>query len=238
MQAPQISSLTPRKNTHTLMNELIQGDQSLMLFFNFNGGSYLDSFWYTFSQKYTWVLSYLCILIIFVKDCHLPQGGYDWRRLCFLVISTILVIALADQISSGIIKPLCERLRPSHRMGVREFLHCVNNYRGGRFGFVSSHAANSVALAFWVGHLCRNCFCSITLIAWALITCYSRIYLGVHYPGDIIGGLLIGLLAVWLVHISSRRWFTNLYRPIRRNSNLIPIAFIITSVTLLLLPCF
>ena len=78
-------------------------------------------------------------------------------------------------------------------------VHIVNGYRGGMYGFVSSHAANFFAIATLVSFIMRHRLVVIALYGWGLAQCYSRMYLGVHYPGDILGGIIVGVLAGWLV---------------------------------------
>ena len=120
-----------------------------------------------------------------------------------------LAVGLADYISSGLIKPLVCRLRPTHEPAIMDTLHLVNNYRGGWFGFVSSHAANTLA--------CALLFCLVWrkpaaywLMLWVALNCYSRMYLGVHYLGDILGGLAVGCLTAGLAYLLwkyvERRW--------------------------------
>jgi undecaprenyl-diphosphatase len=129
---------------------------------------------------------------------------YRYRKTCWLpLLGIALVILLSDQVASGLIKPLAERLRPSHEPTLSGMVHIVNDYTGGKYGFVSSHASNMFGLAFFMLFLVRRKWFSITIIIWASLISYSRIYLGVHYPGDVIGGAIVGsmsaVLAYWLV---------------------------------------
>jgi undecaprenyl-diphosphatase len=111
----------------------------------------------------------------------------------------VLVILVADQLSSGLIKHLVERLRPTREPALGDLIHTVNGYRGGMYGFVSSHAANSFAAITLISLIMRQRLVFFPLLVWALMQCYSRVYLGVHYPGDILGGIVVGVLAGWLV---------------------------------------
>ena len=122
------------------------------------------------------------------------------RRHALLVLAMVaLAVLLADQVSSGLIKHLVERLRPTHDPSLENAVHIVNGYRGGMYGFVSSHAANFFAIATLVSFIMRHRLVVIALYGWGLAQCYSRMYLGVHYPGDILGGIIVGVLAGWLV---------------------------------------
>lgn len=196
-----------------MLETLNQYDHSLMLWLNYDGGAFLDAFWYAVSYKFSWVPLYVAILWVFVSHARhrsltMPSDGPSRstaRILIGLLITTALIIVAADQLSSGLIKPLVQRPRPSHEPGLEALLHYVGDYRGGRYGFVSSHAANTAALALWLCLLFRQRALWCAMAAFYVANCYSRIYLGVHYPGDIICGTLIGLLAAFVGYTVFRR---------------------------------
>ena len=161
-----------------------------------------DAFWWLLTAKWSSALLLLALLWILL---------HQNRRHALLVLAMlVLSVVLADQVSSGLIKHLVERLRPTHDPSLESMVHVINGYRGGLYGFVSSHAANSCALAMFVSLVMRHRLVTISMFTWTLLQCYSRMYLGVHYPGDIIGGLVVGLLAGWLVwqlmRWIERRW--------------------------------
>lgn len=206
-----------------MIDLLNQYDHSLMLWLNYDGGTLLDAFWYAVSYKFSWVPLYLAVLCVLVRlgkaqaagisprameqtasATHL--AGHPWRNVLWLVLTTALVILLSDQISSGLIKPLVQRPRPSHEPLLMEQLHYVNGYHGGPFGFVSSHAANTLALAVWLSLLLRQRSLWCALVVFYVANSYSRIYLGVHYPGDILCGSFIGALCGWLGYILYNRY--------------------------------
>lgn len=198
---------------------LNQYDQTLMLWLNYDGGTLLDAFWYAVSYKFSWVPLYVAILIVLVQYARrnpFPSSSptsFTSRHLhsLVLILITALIIVAADQLSSGVIKPLVQRPRPSHEPGLMEMLHYVGDYRGGRYGFVSSHAANTIALAVWVSLLFRNRVLWCAMITFYLVNCYSRIYLGVHYPGDILCGSIIGALCGWLGY-TLYNWVSRRYK--------------------------
>ena len=111
-----------------------------------------------------------------------------------------LAIGLSDFVASSVFKPMVERLRPSHVPELEGVLHIVNGYRGGQFGFMSSHAANSFALATFFALCMRSRSLSTVLFIWATLNAYSRIYLGVHYPGDVICGAALGSFSAYLAY--------------------------------------
>ena len=132
------------------------------------------------------------------------------RHAVLVLIMLVLAVTLADLLSSGLIKHLVERLRPTHDPSLGNAVHVVNGYRGGMYGFVSSHAANFFAVATFLSLLVRHRLVTCSLFAWAVLQCYSRVYLGVHYPGDILGGIVVGVLVGFVVSCLmrwiQRRW--------------------------------
>ena len=181
-------------------------DRQLMLMLNYDGGVVLDQFWYWFSAKWTWVPMYVVILACMVRHdyqtCHTERtsGKYTWLTLYLLqIICVALVITAADQIASHLIKPMVCRLRPAQDPLLMEFIHIVNGDRGYKYGFVSSHASNTWALTVYLAYIFRNRYVNLYMAVWATLTCYSRIYLGVHYPGDILGGTIVGIASSYLI---------------------------------------
>lgn len=168
------------------MEELIFLDKEITLFFNGINNSFFDSFFYLATSKIVWIPLYLALLwMIFRK-----QGG----RGLMTVIVVALVVLIADQISSGLMKPLFERLRPTHDDVMQYLVHTVNGYKGGLYGFASSHAANCFAIAAFFTLVIRRWSIGLTLTIWALVNAYGRVYQGVHFVGDILVGALIGIV--------------------------------------------
>jgi undecaprenyl-diphosphatase len=162
-----------------------------------------DTFWWMVSAKWSSLLLVLALVWVLMHQ--------NRRHVLLVLAMLVLAFLLADQVSSGLIKHLVERLRPTHEPSLGDAVHIVNGYRGGMYGFVSSHAANSFAAAMFISLLMRHRMVTISLFTWAALQCYSRVYLGVHYPGDILGGLAVGLLAGWLVWLVMR-WIQHRWR--------------------------
>lgn len=179
-------------------------DTEVLLAINGLHGTFQDAFWWLISAKWASVLLVLAFIWVLLHQ--------NRRHALLTLAMLVLAFVLADQISSGLIKHMVERLRPSQDPSLDNMIHIVNNYRGGKFGFVSSHAANSFAAATLIALIMRHRLVTISLFTWALLQCYSRVYLGVHYPGDILGGMVVGILVGCIV------WY--LMRWIQRRFNI------------------
>jgi len=168
---------------------LEQLDQQLFLFLNSLNTPFWDKVMYAVSGKIIWAPLYLAILIWL---------GFKYKkRFPVIVLFIIFAVVLADQLSVHLFKNLFLRLRPCHEPALQGLVHLVNDKCGGLYGFVSSHAANSFNVALLSLMFIKRRWYSITIILWAAIIGYSRIYLGVHYPGDVICGSLLGALIGW-----------------------------------------
>jgi len=166
---------------------LIHADINLFLTLNGFHNTFFDTIMYWVSNRWIWIPLYVWI---FFRLTRLYE-----KKVIRIILFIILFITASDQISSRVIKNFVERPRPCHEAALEGRVHIVNNYCGGEFGFVSSHAANCFALLSFLFLLTRKKekLMIKILLAWAIIVSYSRIYLGVHYPGDIICGALSGI---------------------------------------------
>ena len=177
-----------------LLQLLNQWDTDLLLAINGWHNGYWDTFMYAFSGKWVWVPMYAALLYVLARN--LP-----WRTTLWCLVGVALCITFADQVGASLIRPWAERLRPANPENpVSDLVHIVNGYRGGRYGFPSCHAANTFGLAFYLMLVVRRKALTGLLVAWALVTCYSRAYLGVHYPGDLLAGALLGLVGAALCY--------------------------------------
>jgi undecaprenyl-diphosphatase len=184
-----------------MIEQLLEMDRDLFLYLNDFHNPLLDPFMLFITETIAWLPLYLYLLYLIIKD-------YD-RETWFVLIGLSLTILLADQITSGFMKPYFARLRPSHDPSLETFVHIVNGYKGGKFGFASSHAANTFGTATFLFLLLgRKRKWIVTLFLWATLVTYSRVYLGVHFPGDILVGTLIGMLA-GLAGFKFFRWIKN-----------------------------
>jgi undecaprenyl-diphosphatase len=168
-------------------------DTKLLLWVNGSHTPFWDDIMWFASGKWTWLPFYLMLIALLV---------WKFKKDAIPMILLIgLLILISDQLASGLFKPLVQRLRPSHEPGIGETLHIVNGYRGGRYGFMSSHAANSFALAFYLTFVAasRLRWLPYVLFAVASLVSLSRIYLGVHYPSDVVAPIVFSLLIAWLI---------------------------------------
>ncbi len=166
-------------------------DQQLFYFINSRNSEFWDFVMYSISRVLVWVPLYIAIFI--------ALGRKYGRKTFFILLFVVLTVALADQ-TSVFIKNSFQRLRPCHAEELQGMVHLVKGHCGGRFGFVSSHAANSFSIALLSLLLIKRRWFSISILIWAAVVGYSRIYLGVHYPGDVICGSLLGASIGWLIY--------------------------------------
>lgn len=166
------------------MHEIIQEDRSLFLFLNNWGSQSFDQLWIMISGTWIWIPLYVIFLYLLYKN-------YQLRNLVFILIFIALGVTVSDQLA-GIFKTGISRLRPCHDPTLTGLMRVVKC--GGQFGFYSSHAANTFFIATFMSLLLYKKFKLLPYILyfWAIVVSYSRIYLGVHFPLDILMGALMG----------------------------------------------
>lgn len=166
-------------------------DQQLFLFLNSANSPFWDNVMYFMSLVLVWAPLYLAILVYL--------GIKYKRKFLIILLFIILAVTLTDQIAL-LIKNSVDRLRPCHEPSIQGLVHMVNSVCGGMYGFVSSHAANSFDAALVSLMFIKRRWFSVSILIWASVVSYSRIYLGVHYPGDVLCGAILGALIGWSVY--------------------------------------
>ncbi len=182
----------------SLIDTLKNWDQELFLVLNGAHNGFWDFVMWWASDKFIWIPVYALFLFLLWK-----QHG---RKIWIIIFFAALLVFLSDQISVHFFKDVFQRFRPSHEPAIKDVVHIVNNYRGGDYGFYSSHASNVFALAvFVISLLPKKPLGIVLIIGWAMLIAYSRIYLGVHYPGDVLAGALAGsILGFFLARMAGK----------------------------------
>ncbi|MDP4596380.1 MAG: phosphatase PAP2 family protein [Crocinitomicaceae bacterium] len=176
---------------------LFRLDYFLLLRINALHAPWLDEIMWVFSSK--WINFPLALLILL-----LLKSQFSWKKTSLIFLSALVVVSLTDVISTQVFKDYFERLRPSHDPSVGQYLHFYmigpnDPYLGGKFGFVSSHAANLAAMfVFVLPYLKKYAISIYGLGLYVFLVAYSRVYLGVHFPADVFCGALLGALIGWL----------------------------------------
>ena len=178
----------------SLLQHLIDLDTTLLLEINSHHSPFFDVFMPLYSGKWVWVPFYASLVFVIARN-------YSWKVTLLSLLTAAVIITFSDQVSAQLLRPEVERLRPSNLQNpISETVHIVNGYRGGNYSFPSAHAANSWALVTYVILLFRRKWLSLMMVAWAVLMCYSRMYLGVHYMGDLLAGMIIGAIGAMIMY--------------------------------------
>lgn len=202
------------------MIDVIQNiDSQLLVAINDLHTPFFDYFMMAYTGRWVWVPFYCAIAWFLLRRL-------GWRNGLLVLVAIGVAVAIADQTCATLIRPLVARLRPANLDNpLSDMVHVVNNYRGGLYGFPSCHAANTFVLATFILILCCNSLFTYIIFLWAIITCYTRLYLGVHYPGDILTGAVVGTVATLFCYYLLRA-FVRIGR-IKGNKDLWPVVSVL-----------
>lgn len=179
-------------------------DARLLLIVNGAHSPFFDSVMWCISGCWIWVPFYAVLAYLLFRRM-------SWKRASICLVTIGLIILAADQTCATLIRPEIGRLRPANLNNpLSSFVHVVNGYRGGRYGFPSCHAANTFALAVFMSLVIRHKWFTVMMFSWAFVVSYSRMYLGVHYFGDLFCGATIGSLFAVLFYYLQNYLFKRL----------------------------
>ena len=176
---------------------LIELDKQLLLWFNGSDSLFLDGMAKTLTTASTWIPMYLALFYVVLKN------NDNFQKILLILAAAGLCVFFAGSLNDLIVKPEVARWRPARDTEIAMMVDVVNGYRGGNYGFFSSHAANTFSIAIFFSLLIRSRVLTFALVLWSLVNCWTRMYLGVHYPGDIMCGLIWGGIVgtgIWYLH--------------------------------------
>ena len=168
--------------------DLIALDKECLLVVNGSDSLYLDRVAHVLTTALTWLPLYLSLFYVVLHN------NENFRKVLCVLAGAGLCVLLAGSIDDLIVKPTVARWRPTHDPEIGLLVDTVDGYRGGSYGFFSAHASNTFSIAIFFGWLIRSRLLSIALVIWLFTNCWTRLYLGVHFPGDILVGLTWGLI--------------------------------------------
>lgn len=171
-----------------MMEQLINFDKSFLQLFNGSDNVFIDDFVLLLTSGFTWIPLYLALLYLIIKN------NDAWNKIFLIILSVGLCMLISNGFNGGVIKPFIGRVRPSLDPDLITDLQLVRNYTGSGFSFFSAHACNTFAIAIFFSLLVRSKLLSFFLIGWAMLNSWTRLYLGVHYPLDVVVGMLMGSL--------------------------------------------
>lgn len=176
------------------MEELIQLDEQLFLYLNGLGTSTFDAFWLFITGKWNAIPMYAILLVVLYKKLQL-------KKTLITIVLIAVLITCTDQLAN-LFKHGFERFRPCHNESLVDLMRLVKEHCGGRYSYFSAHAASSMALAVFLGNVLKSevKYLFYFLIVWALLVGYSRIYIGVHFPADVITGFFLGTIIALLLY--------------------------------------
>lgn len=169
-----------------MLNTMLLTDLDILHFFNGSNNILIDQLALVLTSGLTWIPLYLTLFYIVIRN------NETMAQIALAVMGALVCVALTEAITDGIVKPLVARWRPNNDPVLKYTIQVVGSLRGKGYSFFSAHAANTMVIAVFFSLLIRSKRLAVALVAWSLINCWTRLYLGMHYPSDILCGLLLG----------------------------------------------
>lgn len=178
-----------------MLEELVKLDTELFIYLNGLGTETWDAFWLFYTTKFNWIPFYALLLFLMYKRLNV-------KMFLFTILIIVLMVTFTDQITNLFKKVLVMRLRPCYNPEIDEIIRLVKRSCGGKYGYFSGHSSNSMAVAVFSGLMlkARYKYLPYVLVIWAIAMGYSRIYIGVHYPLDVVSGMLFGVFSGFLFY--------------------------------------
>lgn len=188
------------------MQTLTDIDRSILAFFNGSDSLFVDNLAVILTSGLTWIPLYLSLLYVVIKN------NETMKQIMLVIGCVILSIVLSDGVADFIAKPMLERLRPSNDPLIKYTVNVVEGIRGNSYSFFSAHASNTFCIAMFFSLLVRNKVFVVTMVSWSLINCWTRMYLGLHYPSDILVGLIWGGVSGSLAYYIYIKSYLRIYK--------------------------
>lgn len=168
------------------LQQFIDIDREMLLFFNGSHSDVTDMLALVLTNAYTWIPLYVSMFWLVLKN------NAKWSQILLVVGASALCVLLASVLSASIVKPAIARLRPSFEPSLWGEVQLVRGYTANGYSFFSSHAANTLSIAVFLSLVVRSQVFTRFMLLWSLVNCWTRLYLGVHYPSDILVGMCAG----------------------------------------------
>ena len=186
------------------IQNILDADRDLLFALNGSSSQFLDGWMMVLTSGVTWIPLYVALLYLVIKN------NETMAQILLVVGCALLCVLLADSVADFIVKPLVGRWRPSNDPVIKYAVRVVGGMRGGDYGFFSAHAANTFSIAMFLCLLVRSRILSVSLVLWSLVNCYTRVYLGLHYPLDIFCGLVWGAIVGCAVYCLYYKVYNNI----------------------------